>query len=330
MAEPSILAQRQARRRRQRTVRAAFVLLVGCVLAAAAFIRSDPTRTPAAVDPENLGVGPPLPELAATAWLNSPPLTADHLAGKVVLYDFWTHSCVSCLRTFGHLRAWHERYRPDGLVVIGVHTPRFAFEEDPAGVAAAVGDLGVIWPVALDEEANIASAFRNRGWPTRYVSDRHGALRYVHSGEGRYDETEAVIRALLDVPDGARPAERPPAGPGVAGPSEGITAEVLLDTGREGRPFEAGEAVEVPYRAREVNVVAGAAAPVEVDIELDGFPVPEALRAGAVQTDESGRTYVSVSAPGLYRLVLGARVSRHVLRLVARGPGLVAYAVSFG
>jgi thiol-disulfide isomerase/thioredoxin len=331
VSDPTILDQRLARRRRDRMVRGAFVVLVGCILAAAAALRSDPTRTLAAVDPENLGVGPRVPELAATGWLNSPPLTSRELSGKVVLYDFWTYSCVSCLRTFGHLRAWHERYRSDGLEVIGVHSPRFGFEQDAAGVAAAVETLGVTWPVALDEEGNIADAFRNRGWPTRFVTDRDGALRYVHPGEGRYDETEAVLRELLGVADGARHAGRPAAAAGVTEPGKGITDEVLLGRGVEGRALEPGQPVEVPYRAREVNLVAGAGqGPVEVDVELDGFPIPEALRTGGIEVDGTGRTSVRISAPGLYRLVLGPRVSRHVLRLEARQPGLEVYAVSFG
>ncbi len=330
VAEPTILEQRQARRRRQRTVRVTFVLLVGCLLAAAAAIRSDPTRTLAAVDPENLAVGPQLPELAATGWLNSEPLTSERLAGKVVLYEFWTSSCVSCRRTIGHLRAWHERYRPDGLEIVGVHSPRFRFEKDPTGVAAAVDALGVTWPVALDEDGNIANAFRNRGWPTRFVTDRQGALRYVHPGEGRYGETEAVIRELLDIPDDARRAPEPAPGEGVAAAGQDITPEVLLGTGTEARPVPPGAAVEVRYRAREVNLIAGGGEPVDVDVELDGFPVPEALRTQEVQADTSGRTYVTVSRPGLYRLVLGPGASQHVLRLVARGPGLEAYAVSFG
>lgn len=361
---PTILAHRQARRRRQRVVRVTFVLLVGALLAVATIIRSDPTRTLAEVDPDNLGVGPPLPELAATGWLNSGPLTGADLAGRVVLYNFWTFSCASCIRVQTHVRQWHDRYRGDGLVVVGVHSPRFEFEKPPRRVETAVGDLAVTWPVALDADGNIATAFRNRGWPTRFVADRQGALRYVHPGEGRYDETEAVIRELLGVPDEEAPAARPAGGPAVARAGEGITAEVVLRAGRAGvvggghdygdgpeppalgrpalagrwegratrlRALGSGAALEVAYRAREVNMIMGAVdGPVEVVVELDGFPLPRALRTPSIEVDPAGHTFVRVDGPGLYRLVLAATSSRHVLRLEARQPGLDAYAVSFG
>ena len=141
------------------------------------------------------GALPPLD--GAVLWLNSPPLTREQLKGKVVLIDFWTYSCINCIRSIPYVRAWHERYKDQGLVVIGVHSPEFAFEKDPANVRKAVADFGITYPVALDNNLAIWSAFNNRYWPAHYLTDAQGRIRYHHFGEGRTDDTEAAIRALL-------------------------------------------------------------------------------------------------------------------------------------
>jgi cytochrome c biogenesis protein CcdA/thiol-disulfide isomerase/thioredoxin len=141
------------------------------------------------------GALPPLD--GAVLWLNSPPLTRDQLRGKVVLIDFWTYSCINCIRSVPYVRAWAERYKDQGLVVIGVHSPEFAFEKDPANVRKAVADFGIRYPVALDNNLAIWRAFDNRYWPAHYLADAQGRIRYHHFGEGRTDETEAAIRALL-------------------------------------------------------------------------------------------------------------------------------------
>jgi len=141
------------------------------------------------------GVLPPLD--GAVQWLGSPPLTRQQLRGKVVLIDFWTYSCINCIRSVPYVRAWAERYRNDGLVVIGVHSPEFAFERDPANVRKAVADLGIDYPVALDNQLAIWRAFDNRYWPAHYLADAQGRIRYHHFGEGSTDETETAIRALL-------------------------------------------------------------------------------------------------------------------------------------
>ena len=140
----------------------------------------------------------PLPSIdGAVLWLNSPPLTNEQLKGKVVLIDFWTYSCINCIRSIPYVRAWAERYRDQGLVVIGVHTPEFAFEREPANVRKAVADFGIRYPVAVDNDWTIWRAFDNRYWPAHYLADANGRIRYHHFGEGRTDETEAAIRALL-------------------------------------------------------------------------------------------------------------------------------------
>ena len=139
-----------------------------------------------------------LPSLAgATAWLNSPPLTADGLKGHVVLVDFWTYSCINCLRSIPYVRAWAEKYRDQGLVVIGVHAPEFAFEKVIGNVRSAVADLGISYPVAIDNEYAIWRGFDNHYWPAHYVIDADGRIRHHSFGEGEYDTTERVIQRLL-------------------------------------------------------------------------------------------------------------------------------------
>jgi cytochrome c biogenesis protein CcdA/thiol-disulfide isomerase/thioredoxin len=139
-----------------------------------------------------------LPPLSgAVEWLNSPPLTPDALKGKVVLVDFWTYSCINCLRTLPYVKAWAEKYHDQGLVVIGVHAPEFAFEKDPANVKKAVADLGVTYPVALDNNYAIWRGFDNHYWPAHYFIDAQGRIRHHHFGEGDYEGSEKVIRQLL-------------------------------------------------------------------------------------------------------------------------------------
>jgi thiol-disulfide isomerase/thioredoxin len=133
----------------------------------------------------------------ATQWLNSPPLSAQMLRGKVVLVDFWTYSCINCLRTLPYLKAWDEKYRAQGLVIIGVHAPEFAFEKDVNNVENAVHDLGITYPVAIDNQYTIWNAFQNKYWPAHYLIDVQGHIRHQHFGEGAYQETEQMIQALL-------------------------------------------------------------------------------------------------------------------------------------
>src|SRR5271168_5567502 len=140
----------------------------------------------------------PMPELSgAVAWINSPPLTRDALRGKVVVVDFWTYSCINCLRAIPYVEAWEEKYKNDGLVVIGVHTPEFAFEKDQGNVSNAVTDLKITYPVAIDSDYAIWKAFNNQYWPAHYFIDAKGEIRYHHFGEGKYDESEEVIQQLL-------------------------------------------------------------------------------------------------------------------------------------
>jgi thiol-disulfide isomerase/thioredoxin len=133
----------------------------------------------------------------AGGWLNSPPLTPAGLRGSVVLVDFWTYTCINWLRTLGYVRAWADRYRDHGLVVVGVHTPEFPFERDEDNVRRAVAGMDVAYPVALDPEYAVWQAFSNHYWPAIYLADADGRIRYHHFGEEAYAETERVIQRLL-------------------------------------------------------------------------------------------------------------------------------------
>jgi thiol-disulfide isomerase/thioredoxin len=133
----------------------------------------------------------------ADGWINSGPLTTESLRGKVVLVDFWTYSCINCLRTLPYVKAWARKYQAAGLVVVGVHTPEFEFEQQGANVKRAVQELGIGYPVALDSRYAIWRAFGNRGWPALYFIDAQGRLRHQQYGEGRYGDAERLIQQLL-------------------------------------------------------------------------------------------------------------------------------------
>ena len=158
-------------------------------------------------------------------WINSGPLTAQRLKGKVVVIDFWTYSCINCIRSIPYVRAWHERYRDDGLVVIGVHAPEFAFERNAENVVQAVHDLGIRYPVALDNDFTAWKALKNNYWPAHYFFDAQGRQRYHHFGEGRYQESEMVIRQLL-----AEAGHAPKAGGMAAATTKGAEAGASFAT----------------------------------------------------------------------------------------------------
>lgn len=139
-----------------------------------------------------------LPDLSgATGWINSEPLNMESLRGKVVLIDFWTYSCINCIRTLPYVKNWHEKYKNSGLVIIGVHTPEFAFEKNAENVQKAVKDFNIQYPIAIDSNYKIWSAFNNQYWPAHYFIDRKGRIRHQHFGEGEYDRSEEVIQELL-------------------------------------------------------------------------------------------------------------------------------------
>ena len=155
---------------------------------------SDPVEPP-----QGSGRGDPAAEITGIeAWVNTEPLCLSDLRGNVVLVDFWTYTCVNCIRTFPYLRQWHARYADDGLVILGIHTPEFEFEKDRENVRKASVDDAIVWPVALDNDYGTWRAYNNRYWPAKYLIDKDGVIRYYHFGEGSYAETEREIRKLLE------------------------------------------------------------------------------------------------------------------------------------
>jgi cytochrome c biogenesis protein CcdA/thiol-disulfide isomerase/thioredoxin len=160
--------------------------------------RPAPAPQPVVKQGEALPIEGELPSLeGATQWFNTAPLTVQSLRGKVVLVDFWTYSCINCIRALPYVHAWADKYKDHGLVVIGVHAPEFAFEKDPQNVSKAIKDLGVDYPVALDNNYAIWKGFNNEYWPAHYFIDPQGHIRHHHFGEGEYEQSEDVIRQLL-------------------------------------------------------------------------------------------------------------------------------------
>ena len=160
-----------------------------------------PTEKPTYVPGVMVGskVGNVSPEIdGVVAWINSEPLIMEDLRGKVVLVDFWTYTCINCIRTMPFLKQWHSRYQDDGLVILGIHAPEFEFEKDLGNVTKAVNDYGIGWPVALDNDFRTWRNYSNRFWPAKYLIDKAGVVRYRHFGEGKYAETEEKIRELIE------------------------------------------------------------------------------------------------------------------------------------
>ncbi|MDQ2631830.1 MAG: cytochrome c biogenesis protein DipZ [Actinomycetota bacterium] len=298
-------------------------------------------------------------------WFNTPggrPLSLRELRGQVVLVDFWTYTCINCIRTFPYLRAWDERYRDRGLTIVGVHTPEFPFEREGDNVAEAIEQSGLRYPVVQDNEYVTWNAYANQYWPAKYLIDARGRVRYVHFGEGEYEETEAAIRELLaeagrqpggghararvetasaevTTPEsylGSLRAERFVNGPITAGtrtfslPASGLAPDSLAYDGRwridpHGATAVSGALLHLDFGARRVFLVLGAdGRPRRVRVLLDGRPIPDRL-AGADVHDG----VAMIRRQRLYRLVELPRPGRHLLTLQL-DPGVSGYAFTFG
>jgi cytochrome c biogenesis protein CcdA/thiol-disulfide isomerase/thioredoxin len=305
------------------------------------------------------------PEFVGTErWFNTPggrPLTLRSLRGRVVLVDFWTYSCINCIRTLPYLTAWDARYRKDGLTIVGVHTPEFPFEREASNVEAAIHENGIHYPVVQDNEQQTWNAYGNQYWPAEYFIDARGRVRYVHFGEGNYGEKERVIRELL-AEAGHRPAGADARVKAIA-PSAGVTTpETYLGAARAERftnpmlspglhdfgtpappgPSEfayhgnwritlesataaAAASLDLNFGARRVYLVLGSPGRSRrMRVLLDGRPIP-AADAGADVHDG----VVTISSQRLYNLVNLPRVEHHVLRLVPEA-GVTGYAFTFG
>lgn len=311
------------------------------------------------------------PRIVSDTWIGGGPVRIG--AGAPVLVDFWDYTCVNCLNTLPYLRGWYERYAATGFEIVGVHAPEFPFARDPRLIERAVRDLGIIWPVAIDNDYKIWQSYANRYWPAKYLADTRGYLRYFHHGEGGYGDMEEAIQAAISAarPDfNPLPLLEPVRGRDMPGAvCYRPTPELYLgyarglfghqEAIREDQPATyhapdrramnaaylaggwlvrrdhseanaAGASLSVWYQAAEVNLVLhpGDIEEAAVEVQLDGDPVPANLR-GADLRDDAGATVVTVDAPRMYRLVAGETFEEHELRLVARAPGVRAYAFTF-
>jgi len=276
-------------------------------------------------------------------WFNSKPLTIGSLHGKVVLVDFWTYSCINCLRTLPHLKAWYAAYRKDGLEIVGVHTPEFAFEHVSTNVRAAIKRLGITYPVVQDNRYRTWSAYGNQYWPAEYLVDRSGEVRHIQFGEGDYDQTERAIRTLLGVASGSmthlaattphdlttpesylgyRRLERYGGSPIVRDrfaqyrlpkrlPQNELAYGGTWKVGLERIVAGKGAALDLHFHADKIYLVLGGRG--HVDVSIDGKPQPA----------------VDVDAYRLYTLRDSSRLADALLRLTFT-PGVQAYAFTFG
>ena len=307
-------------------------------------MKSDP-------DPSCCPSSGPRPSFAKiSAWLNTPGDRAESLAslrGKVVLVDFWTYSCINCLRTLPHLRAWYAAYHKDGFEIVGVHTPEFAFEHVLGNVRQATHDLDVTWPVALDNDYGTWNAYSNQYWPAEYLIDKTGHVRHIRFGEGDYSGTEDAIRSLLaeagakSIPAATGLADTTPAGaftpesylgsarlqryvgsrinPNVSAnytfatvlPQDDLTYAGTWNVGAERIVAGMGAALRLHYRAQNVYVVLGGRGTVHALV--NGKPTKT----------------LDVNEDRLYTVISGDAVTDGTLEL-RMSPGVNAYAFTFG
>jgi cytochrome c biogenesis protein CcdA/thiol-disulfide isomerase/thioredoxin len=304
------------------------------------------------------------PEFVDTQdWFNTPgdrPLTLRSLRRRVVLVDFWTYSCINCLRTLPYLTAWDRAYRKDGLTIVGIHSPEFPFEKDAGNVREAIERNGIHYPVAQDNDLATWSAYGNQYWPAEYFVDARGRVRYAHFGEGEYGKKEQIVRELLA--EAGRPVAKKESGAHGIAPSPSVTTpETYLGAARAERfvnpmlspgahdfgdpssppPNEfayrgrwkialesataEGGSLDLSFGARRVYLVLGSPGRTRhMRVLLDGRPIPDSL-AGS---DVHGGT-VDITAQRLYNLVDLPRVEKHVLTLEPER-GVMGYAFTFG
>jgi thiol-disulfide isomerase/thioredoxin len=281
----------------------------------------------------------------ATGWLNSEPLGPAELHGQVVLVNFWTWTCINWLRQEPYVRAWSQAYRDDGLVVVGVHTPEFSFEHDIDGVRRANEERAIDYPVAVDNDYAVWSAFANHYWPALYFVDTEGTVRDQHFGEGRYEESERVIQRLLGIERDLVPVE----GVGVEAAADWdhlYTLETYLGYGRSGRSYDwmldgewtiepenvvldrAVGTITCRFHARDAHLVLspGTRGPIPFRVLLDGEPPGP---SHGVDVDEDGNGVLRDGR--MYQLVRQHDAVRdRRLQITFLEPGAEAYAFTFG
>jgi thiol-disulfide isomerase/thioredoxin len=283
----------------------------------------------------------------ARVWLNSEPLTADALRGRAVAVQFWTYSCVNWLRTLPYVAAWAERYAGRGLVVVGAHAPEFSFEHDLGNVRRAAAELGVAYPVVIDNDFAIWRAFGNHYWPALYLVDGDGSVRYQHFGEEAYAESEEAIQGLLGIDEAL---VRVDAG-GLSqaadwaslGSPETYLGSVRGDRRVSGDPslnewalsgrwaveeesavLEAGSgSLAYRFEGRDLNLVMGGSG--RFTVRLDGEPPGE---DGGLDVDDSGEG--TLTEPRMYQLVRQRAAARRTFEITFHEPGARAYVFTFG
>jgi cytochrome c biogenesis protein CcdA/thiol-disulfide isomerase/thioredoxin len=286
----------------------------------------------------------PAPEFRGIAgWLNSEPLTLQGLRGRVVLIDFWTYSCINCLRTLPYIREWDDRYRAAGLTIVGVHTPEFAFERVESNVRENVRELALRYPVALDNGFGTWQAWHNQYWPAKYLIDRNGHVRYFHFGEGEYAETEEAIRTLLG--DGAPPASglADDSPRGLVTPESYLGYERLARNGGEAVSRDTERSYRLPakllenelayggrWKVEHERAVAGRGARLRLDYRARNvYLVLTGAGSVRVLVDGKPERVVRVAGDRLYPLVERPEIGDHLLELHV-GPGVAGYAFTFG
>lgn len=293
----------------------------------------------------------PMPKIAGiSAWINSDPIENEELKGKVVLIDFWTYSCINCIRTLPYLKDWYEKYHDQGLVIIGIHSPEFEFEKDLTNVKNAVENFGIKYPVALDNHYSTWQNFNNHYWPAHYLIDKNGNVIYEHFGEGDIDATENNIRFLLGLnrvqmqkqkeshypqtPEtylGYERAELFSSPEAVLQNQSKLYsfAKTLADdtwslqgkwivSGQKIIADEANAAIKIHFRAGKVYAVMGSNSkiPIKVHLLLDGKPAPKNI--------------IEVKDQTLYILIDSPEPINGILELISESPGLEMYAFTFG
>jgi thiol-disulfide isomerase/thioredoxin len=291
----------------------------------------------------------------ASVWLNSEPLTAEALRGRVVVVDVWTYSCVNWLRTLPYVRAWAERYGDRGLVVVGVHCPEFGFEHDLDNVRHAGRELGVDYPVVIDNDFAIWQSLANRYWPALYLVDGDGRIRFHHFGEGNYAQTERAIQQLLGIDEEtvrvdagglSEPADWEAVGTGetyvghgrgvgrVASPARPALNQWALSghwtvEDESALLGSAGGSITFRFHARDLNLVLAppaSGAPVRFTVRLDGRPPGD---DHGLDVDESGEAILD--EPRMYQLVRQAGgAAERTFEITFQKPGARAYVFTFG
>ena len=320
----------------------------GAVERRLADLRGSPRFASAGAGLPRLG---PAPEFeGVTRWLNSPPLSLGELRGRVVLIDFWTYTCINCIRTLPYLRAWDQRYRDRGLTIVGVHTPEFAFEKDEGNVRAAIERSRLRYPVAQDNDYDTWNAWGNRYWPAKYLIDASGQVRYTHFGEGDYDETEQAIRALLEEAGtdglGARAGAQPGEVPERATPETYLgaaRAERWLEPPRPGVATYAGTHLALPpdhfalggtWKVDQESAEAVRGATLKASVTGKSVYLVLGSRGNrprtvSVRLDGEPYRRVTVRRQRLYTLVRLPHTEQHELALEFE-PGVAGYAFTFG